>query len=230
MTDETDETDETEERPKVVALGVDWPGRPLPMMPGDFSRIVPHGVALSVTPILRPWDDPVRAMSMPDYYGLEPVRMDPLGAAPLTDALGGVIYFDQWRPQEWLDGAFSCMGVHLDDRDYGVFQGEGANFLRDRYLDQVRIASKRALGHLFGIGAAELAQIPTQPVSIGDYIRQFFAEQNCKWTDWSSDRTIHGVAGGDGDWAKEALGFGFMVENGYWGVYRLWSRAWLATK
>jgi hypothetical protein len=25
------------------------------------------------------------------------VRTDPPGAAPLTDALGGVIYFDQWR-------------------------------------------------------------------------------------------------------------------------------------
>ena len=134
------------------------------------------------------------------------------------------------RPQEWLDGAFSCMGVHLDERDYAVFQGQSGNFMRDRYLDQVRIASNRALGHLFGIGAAELAQIPTQPVSIGDYIRQFFAEQNYKWTDWSSDYSIHGVAGGDGDWAKEVLGFGFMVENGYWGVYRLWSRAWLATK
>jgi hypothetical protein len=120
------------------------------MMPGDFSRIVPHGMALSVTPILRPWDDPVQAMSIPDYYGLEPVRMDPLGAAPLTDALGGVIYFDQARPQEWLDGAFSCMGVHLDERDNGVFQGQSSNFMRDRYLDQVRIASKRALGHLFG--------------------------------------------------------------------------------
>ena len=36
--------------------------------------------------------------------------------------------------------------------------------------------------------------------------------------------------GGDGDWAKESLCFGLMVENGYQGVYRIWSRAWLVTK
>jgi hypothetical protein len=33
--------------------------------------------------------------------------------------------------------------------------------------------------------------------------------------------------GGDGERAKESLAFGFMVENAYYGVYRIWSRAWL---
>ena len=85
------------------------------------------------------------------------------------------------------------------------------------------------MGHLFGIGE-ELAQIPPQPASIGTYIQQFFSEQDAKWNSRSSDYSLRGTAGGDGDWAKERLAFGFMVENEYWGVYRRWSRAWLITK
>jgi hypothetical protein len=41
---------------------------------------------------------------------------------------------------------------------------------------------------------------------------------------------IGGTFGGDGDWAKERLCFGVMVENSSWMAYRIWSRAWLITK
>jgi hypothetical protein len=41
---------------------------------------------------------------------------------------------------------------------------------------------------------------------------------------------LSGTFGGDGYWAKESLCFGFLVENNYRGVYRIWSRAWLVTK
>jgi hypothetical protein len=34
----------------------------------------------------------------------------------------------------------------------------------------------------------------------------------------------------DGDWAKESLCFGFMMENEYHGICRIWTRAWLVTK
>jgi hypothetical protein len=121
------------------------------------------------------------------------------------------------------------MGVNLDEREYGVFQGQSQDPVRERYLDQVRITSKAGLGQLFGIGK-ELEQIPTQPISIESYIMQFFNEQNAKWNGRDSEFRLSGTAGGDGDWAKERLAFGFMVENQYWGVYRLWSRAWLITK
>ena len=36
--------------------------------------------------------------------------------------------------------------------------------------------------------------------------------------------------GGDGDMADEVLAFGFMVENSYYGIYRIWGRAWLIKK
>jgi hypothetical protein len=79
-----------------------------------------------------------------------------------------------------LKSAFMLMGVNLDEREYGVFQGQAEHPVHERYLDQVRIASKGGLGQLFGIGK-ELEQIPTQPISIENYIMQFFNEQNATW-------------------------------------------------
>jgi len=210
---------------KVVALGIDWPGRPLAMMPGDFSRIVPHGMGLGVTPVVRPFDHLGEAMDVPNYYGFEPSSTDPIRGAPTQYPDGGVIYFDAESKWETIQSALLLMGVRLEEREFGAFQGEASEPRRDRYLDQVRIASKDALIQLFGAGV-DVRQIPVQPVTISGYIRQFFAEQDHKW-DWSR---LRGTAGGDGDWAKERLAFGFMVENQYWGVYRMWSRPWLITK
>jgi hypothetical protein len=97
--------------------------------------------------------------------------------------------------------------------------------LSERYLDQIRIMRKGTLQHLFQAGP-EAAEIATQPITLGAFIEQYLAEQKAKWF----NRGIYGTFGGDGDWAKEDLCFGFMVENNYWGVHRLWSRAWLVTK
>jgi hypothetical protein len=215
----------TEPVPRVVPLGPDWPKQDLAQRPGDFSRYVPHGMGLGGPMVVRPWDDPLKVLSGPNYYGLEPLQNDPVRAAPTQDPDGGVIYFDQ-TSKERLDTALSVMGVRLDEREYAVIQGTAPDPLQDRYLDQVRIFSRGALGHLFGVGE-ELAQIPQQqPVPVGDYIQQFMSEQDQKWSSYDLDR----AGGGDGDWAKGRLAFGFMVENGYWRVYRLWSRVWLITK
>jgi len=37
-----------------------------------------------------------------------------------------------------------------------------------------------------------------------------------------------GAAGGDGEYAREALAFGLLTERP--GVYRVWGRAWLVEK
>ena len=69
----------------------------------------------------------------------------------------------------------------------------------------------------------------TQTVSIGDLIWKFIEDQQREYGKGYSAQ-LDGLFGGDGDWAKEKLAFGFLVENEYQGVYRLWSRAWLVTK
>jgi hypothetical protein len=77
----------------------------------------------------------------------------------------------------------------------------------------------------------EAEALPEQRIPIGDYIETFIAEQKGKWNDEHAvSRHLSGSLGGDGDWAKESLGFGFAVANTDWGVYRLWSRPWLCNK
>lgn len=216
----------TEPAPKVVPLGPDWPDQNLPQRPGDFTRYVPHGMALGAPMIVRPWDDPLTVLSGPNYYGLEPLQSDPVRAAPTQYPDGGVIYFEA-PSRDRLETALSVMGVRLDEREYAVIQGTADDPLQQRYLDQARILSRGALGHLFGIGGEAMAQVPAQqPLTVAGYIQQFIAEQEAKW----SSRDLDDAGGGDGDWAKGRIAFGFMVENGYWRVYRLWSRAWLITK
>ncbi len=214
-----------EQSGRVVALDADWPGRPLPVMPGDFSRYVPHGMGLGAPMIVRPWDDPLLALSRPNYYGLESYDPDPILGAPTQYPEGGTIYFDDDRDWHDVSAALSVIGVHMIETDYLVIAKSAEDPQRERYLDQVRIASRGAIGHLFEPGP-DLAQVPKPPIPIEGYIRQFMDEQRNKW----DASALRGTAGGDGDWAKERLAFGFMVENGYWGVYRMWSRPWLITK
>jgi hypothetical protein len=60
----------------------------------------------------------------------------------------------------------------------------------------------------------------------------FVEIQKQKWNEkgriYSSK--LRGTASGDNDWARESLGFGFHMENTYWGICRIWSRSWLLTK
>jgi hypothetical protein len=66
-------------------------------------------------------------------------------------------------------------------------------------------------------------------MGIAAAIEQFIAAERERWGTGMSS-ALRGTFGGDGDWAKESLCFGLMVENPYYGVYRVWSRAWLVTK
>jgi hypothetical protein len=217
--------------PRATVLAADWPGRPLPIMPGDFSEYVPQGMGLGAPSVIRPWDDPLEGLTSPNYYGFEVRESDPIRGAPTQYAHGGVIYFDDSTDWAHTNTALMVMGVHLLERDFVVFERNSDDTLTERYLDQVRIMPRSALQHFFNPGP-EAADIAEQPVTISEFIEQFLADQRNKWNappNTFSSR-LAGTFGGDGDWAKEALCFGFLVENGYWGVYRLWSRAWLVTK
>ena len=102
--------------------------------------------------IVRPWDDPLRVLSGPNYYDFEPRDPDPIRGAPTQDPWGGVLYFDDNEHQERLETALEVIGVRLLERDFAVFAGSAQDTLSERYLDQVRIVPKPALKHLFGAG------------------------------------------------------------------------------
>lgn len=210
----------------VTILGSDWPGRELPAHPGDLTRAVPQGLGLNVPIMITPYG------FGPDlgYYGLDQHSSDPLRGAPTQEACGGLLYFDDGVDTGMLRNALVVIGVHMPRKDYAVFAAEAKEPVTERYLDQVRIISKGALGHFFGVGT-EARALPDQELTLGEYVERFVAEQKEKWGDgYTFSGKLSGTLGGDGDWAKESLAFGFLVENTYWSVYRLWSRPWLVTK
>lgn len=210
----------------VTILPSDWPGRELSARPGDLSNAVPQGLGLNVPIMITPYG------VGPDlgYYGLDRPSSDAFKAAPTQEPCGGVLYFDDGVDVAMLRNALVVIGVHMPRKDYAVFAAEAKDPVAERYLDQVRIISKGALGQFFAVGE-EARALPDQALTLGEYVERFVAEQKEKWGDgYTFSAKLRGTLGGDGDWAKESLAFGFLVENTYWSVYRLWSRPWLVTK
>lgn len=220
-----------EDSPNATVFDCDWPGRRLPIMPGDFSQYVPHGFGLGAPLVIRPWDDPLKIHERQDYYGFQERDFDPVRGAPLTEPTGGTIYFNDDIEADDLRTILRVMQIKVHEQDYVVFAGASKKPNSDRYLEQARIMSKRAVRFLFG-AEKEVSSLPDQPIPVGEYIAQFVAAQRHKWN--ASDRSyswrLSGTFGGDGDFAKESLCFGFMEENRPYSVYRIWSRAWLVTK
>ena len=215
-----------EQQKKVTFLSELWPGRELAFMPGDLSKWLAQGLGLSAPMIVTPYNDGPE----PNYYGWDTAGDDPISSAPTQLAGGGILYFSDGIDVAKLRTALEVMQVRLDPKSYALFSQASANTIEDRYLEQVRIASPGALGHFFGV-EEDAALLQDQPIPVGEYIETFIAEQKDKWNDeYAFSSKLSGTLGGDGDWAKESLGFGFAVENTYWGVYRLWSRPWLCTK
>ncbi|HEV2689177.1 MAG TPA: hypothetical protein VGV35_11500 [Bryobacteraceae bacterium] len=205
-----------------------WPGPPLPLQPGDPSHFVPAGLGLGTSPIIRPWDRLEDVAHRPDYYGFNAPSSDPFQNAPLYDACGGIIYFDGRPKRNHLDTVLALLEVSSETTEYAAFHALSANPLEQRYLEQLRFVAPHALISLFGVQPQEDTQpLVKQKLTIAGALWRFIELQQEKYNRTSR---LNGVMGGDGDWAKESLAFGFMVENSYHGIYRIWSRAWLVTK
>jgi len=202
----------------VVILDPDWPHRKLPERPGDLSRMLSQGLGLNVPLIVTPYG----AGPSGSFYGLDAPSQDPFHAAPTQEPCGGLLYFDDGVNLQQLRSALAVIGVHGPRTDYAVFAAGAKDPLAERFLDQVRIISKAALAHFFGLDA-EAKALPDQEVPLGEFVERFIAEQRAKWNDpkYTYSSRLAGTLGGDGDWAKESLAFGFYVENTSWGVYRL---------
>ncbi len=205
-----------------------WPGKELEAQPGDMSLFVPPGLGLSGPFPLRPWDD--LTSNPAQYYGFQQRTGHPILDAPTNTASGGVVYFDDYRTPEDFASFCRLLAINTRSKDYGVFLVESDNPLRDRFLVQLKIVSKFALTYLFrALDEQEAQSFPEQPLTVGELLTAFIQDQQEQWGSGMSSE-LSGCMGGDGDWAKESLSFGFLVENDYHGVYRLWSRAWLVTK
>src|SRR5579871_6877020 len=109
-----DASDDSHQTPSagLVTLPPDWPRKPLPVMPGDCTKYLPQGLGLNVPVMIRPWDDPVKALGVPGFYGLDAPEADPIRAAPSQEPGGGVIYFDEGLPDDAVRSVLRAMGVH----------------------------------------------------------------------------------------------------------------------
>jgi hypothetical protein len=207
-----------------------WPGHAVPVQPGDFSKFAPGGLGMgsAVFPI-RPWDDPF-GPSPSRFYGFEEHSSNPYLDAPLSCPAGGTIYFDSGLKREEFDTMLRLLGVESANKCFAVFLAESQKTREERFIAQIRVVGSAALDRMFHVeGLPETMPWVQQTLSLGDVLWRFVEiETQTYGTGMSGD--LEGKFGGDGDWAKESLCFGFMVENNEMGVYRLWSRAWLVTK
>ncbi len=107
-------------------------------MPGDLTQFLPQGLALGTPAIVRPWDDPLKVLTGPGFYGVDPPESHPFRAAPTQEPSGGAIYFDDHLEFGEIRTALEVMGATLQRNDYAVFAASADDAPNDRYLDQVR--------------------------------------------------------------------------------------------
>ncbi|MEX0910357.1 MAG: hypothetical protein WDZ73_01220 [Candidatus Paceibacterota bacterium] len=186
--------------------------------PADLNQFAPHGNGV---------------------YGYQEGMTNPFKTAPPQDDIGGLLHFGNRVSREDFNSLMSITGVcpqwvkknGRECRDYAVFYQESENPSRDGYLAQMRIVSKFALRYMFDfITEAEYAAFDDQELSKSDALWSFMENERSKYGTHFGSAKLDGKFGGDGDFAQEELCFGFMVENNYYRVYRIWSRAWLVTK
>jgi hypothetical protein len=161
------------------------------------------------------------------YYGAQGTITHPIKSAPLNDDAGGVVYFPSDVPPAGIVAALDLFGFRSLIKDYAIFLAAAQKPAEDNFLEQMRILSHAGLAHFYRADTRELAP---QRQDAGQAVARFVEWQKQKWEGGSAWQMIDGCLGGDGDWAKERLAFGAMIENSYWGIYRVWSRAWLITK
>ena len=212
---------------RVVISAASWPSRAT-VAPGDLTKYAPIGLGLAAPAIMQPWDDFSDVMARGPFYGAAERSGDPFRDAPVNDAAGGIVYFDSGSDREELTAMFTLLDVRLDATAYAVFAAESTNPPHDRFLAQIRIVDFEAM-RLFGALPDPGDVLKAQALSVSGLIGAFIEAQQVQWGRGMSSE-LRGTLDGDGDWAKEKLAFGFMIENGSNGVYRLWSRPWLVTK
>lgn len=196
-----------------------WPGNKLAIQPGDLSQFIPY---------------------RNDVYGHQDLKMsNPFTSAPSQDACGGIIYFGNRVGKADFEALMRITKIKRSFfvkpwKDFAVFTAESHQPGKDGYLAQMRVVSKFGLRFMFrALTEAEEEGFPEQEISMAEALWLFIQHECKRWgTSFEQDgeKGLKGLFGGNGHSAREQLSFGFMVENSYHNVYRIWSRAWLVTK
>ncbi len=204
---------------KIRISPLTWPRDGLKIQPGNLTIFARHGDGI---------------------YGYQDQRNNnPFTGAPPTDACGGVVYFGNEVSKADFEALMRIMGVQHSsevkpNQDFVVFVAESEAPNKDGYLAQIRVISKFGLRYMFNaITDVEYEQFPKQETTIVETLWSFIQHERERWGTafWQDgERGLRGLFGGDGNYSREELSFGFTVESSYYNVCRIWSRAWLVTK
>ena len=203
-----------------------WPSGAV-LDPSDLSLFVPMGNGVGAPPVALPWGAPPSGSRRFAPYGYHPHGSNPLDGGPITEAAGGRVYFQRSPPPSDFSALLRLLQVS-DGTDYAAVLQEAAA-PPSPWRTQVRFATGMALEGLFRIPtSADTDRLRKQTLPLHEALWAFIEHFQ---TEYDKRRyVLEGWLEGDGDWADEALGFGFAVENTYHGVYRIWTRPWLVTK
>lgn len=181
------------------------------IQPGDFSQFAPQGNGV---------------------YGYQENSFRPIKDCPEQEACSGVIYFENSIKEENFKGFLEMMGIRGKDKDYAVFIQESSNPYQDKYLKQMRIVPKFALKCMFNsIDDEAYKSFKEQELTYQEALWEFMKSEEENWgISFMSSPKLVGIMGGDGYFGREELSFGFMLENEYYNITRIWSRAWIVTK
>lgn len=194
---------------KLVISPSVWPGKSVPVQPGDLSKFAPYGNG---------------------FYGLQSNAYLPIVSDPPQEPSAGIVYFGNGVTKPDFEGFLRMMEVRANDKDYAAFIHHATNPMSERFLTQIRFVSKFALQFAYEVlNEHEYERFPKQELSLGDAMWEFMEHQRRKYGTGFGDG-LSLMFGGDGDFAQEELSFGFMLENQYFDISRIWSRGWLVTK
>ncbi len=186
-----------------------WPGKELKIQPGDMSKVAVYGES---------------------FWGLQKPSFEPIIGAPRTEANAGIVYFHNGVERKDFEGFLRMLEI-TDHRDYAAFVCESSNPKDDKYLRQMRLVSKVGLRFMFNaIDDSEYNSFKKQTLTIEEALWEFIESEKKEWGTNFWDAKLDGKFGGDGNYKREELSFGFMLENSYYDIFRIWSRAWLVTK
>jgi hypothetical protein len=202
-----------------------WSTKRVPVQPGDLRRFAPGRGRIG--PVPPDLDDSGAAPGNPDLFSLTAHHSHPLLDAPITEPTGGTLYLDGEPDAEDLAATLRLLGVPADATDYAAFVSHAKQPAEDRYLTQLRIVRRVALAALYDLlSEAELRSFQRQPLSVGALIGKFIETEQQHWGTGLSPKLSERF-GNPGQRFRATLAFGLMIENAFYGVYRLWSRAWL---
>lgn len=150
---------------------------------------------------------------------------------------GDLIYFGEGDDEDDFYSAVHSLNIRSHDATYAAIF---TTFAEDQeiygkqesglyYLEQLKIICPPAL-HRYYEGFSEACV--EHRLCIAEALWHFNLMEIHRYNPRNElyPSELHGVIGGDGDYEREQLAFGMLVENREEGIYRIWSRVYLCTK